>query len=135
MRTALLVRLVVACAFGVSAYVHLDLARGPWVAGGEVTLAGLFVADAVVAVAAGLWVLVHPTRAAWAVAVVVALVSLLALVSSTYVRLPGPGPLPVLYEPVWYADKAVAAVAAAAAALGAAVGLAVMRASRGRAVR
>jgi hypothetical protein len=124
MRTALLVRLVVACAFGVSAYVHLDLARGPWVAAGEVTLAGLFVADAVTALAAGLWVLVQPTRTSWAVALLVALASLLALLTSTYIRLPGPGPLPVLYEPVWYGEKAAAAIAAGIAALGSAIGLA-----------
>ena len=43
---------------------------------------------------------------------------------STYVRLPQVGPFPVLYEPFWYADKVVAAVAAAVALLGAAAGLA-----------
>lgn len=135
MSSLLLVRLLVACAFGVSAYVHLDLARGPWSAGGEITLAGLFVADAVAAVAAGAWVLVRPSRAAWAVALLVGLASLLALLLSTYVRLPGPGPLPVLYEPVWYAEKAVAAVAAGLAALGAALGLARTPAGRRGAVR
>lgn len=40
-------------------------------------------ADAVTAVAAGIWVLVRPTRAAWAVALLVALASLLALLLST----------------------------------------------------
>lgn len=135
MRTVLLLRLAVACAFGVSAYVHLDLARGPWTAGGEVTLAGLFVADAVAAVAAAGWVLVRPSRAAWAVALLVALVSLLALVLSTYVRLPGPGPLPVLYEPVWYPEKVVAAVAAGVASLGSAAGLARALAERRRTLR
>ena len=135
MRTALLVRLVVACAFGVSAYVHLDLARGPWVAEGEVTLAGLFVADAVTAVAAGLWVLVRPTRPAWAAALLVALASLLALLVSTYARVPGPGPLPVLYEPVWYGEKVAAAVAAGVAVLGSAAGLVATLVARGRPVR
>jgi hypothetical protein len=135
MRVALLVRLVVACAFGVSAYVHLDLARGPWLAGGEVTLAGLFVADAVTAVAAAVWVVVRPTRAAWGGALLVAVASLLALLASTYTRLPAPGPLPVLYDPVWYGEKAVAAVAAGVAALGSAVGLVVGLTAPGRAVR
>lgn len=135
MRTVLLLRLLVACAFGVSAYVHLDLARGPWSAGGEVTLAGLFVAGAVAAIAAGAWVLARPTRAAWAVALLVALASLLALLLSTWVRLPGPGPLPVLHEPVWYAEKVVAAVAAGLAALGSVAGLALRLAERRRAVR
>ena len=48
----------------------------------------------------------------------------LALVLSTYVRLPSVGPFPVLYEPVWYADKVVAAVAAGVALLAALAGLA-----------
>ena len=43
---------------------------------------------------------------------------------STYVRLPQVGPFPVLYEPVWYTDKVVAAVAAGVALLGALAGLA-----------
>lgn len=135
MRTALLLRLLVTCAFSVSAYVHLDLARGPWTADGEVTLAGLFVADAVTAVATAVWVLVRPTRTAWAVALLVGLASLIALLLSTHVRLPGPGPLPVLYEPIWYPEKAVAAVAAGTAALGAAVGLALALPRAGRVVR
>ena len=122
--STVLLRLVVAVAFAVSAFVHVDLAQGPWVAAGEVTLAGLFVADAVAAVLAGAWVLVRPSRTAWAVAVLVGVASLLALLVTTWVKVPGPGPLPTVYDPFWYTDKAVAAVAAGLAAAGAAVGLA-----------
>jgi hypothetical protein len=53
----------------------------------------------------------------------VAAASFAALVLSTYVRLPSVGPFPVLYEPFWYADKVVAAVAAGVALLAALAGL------------
>ena len=118
------VRVLTAVALAVSAYVHLDLSSSPYAAGGQLTLGALFLAQAVVAAVVALWVLVRPSRAAYAVAAVVAAASFLALVLSTYVRLPQVGPLPVLYEPVWYADKAVAAVAAGVALLAALGGLA-----------
>ena len=116
------VRVLTAVALAVSAYVHLDLSSSPYAAGGQLTLGALFLAQAVVAAVVALWVLVRPSRAAYAVAAVVAAASFLALVLSTYVRLPQVGPLPVLYEPVWYADKAVAAVAAGVALLAALAG-------------
>ena len=126
-RAPLLLRLLVAIAFGVSAYVHVDLAQGPKVAAGEVTLAGLFLADAVAALLVAAWVLVRPSTLAWAVAVVVGASSLLALLVSTWVQVPGPGPLPTVYDPLWYADKVVAAVSAGVAAAGAAAGLVTAR--------
>lgn len=116
-------RVLVPLALVVSALVHLDVAQGPRYAAGEVTVAGLFVADAVAALLAGAWVLLRPSRPAWAFAAVVAVSSLLAVVVSTYVRIPGPGPLPVVYDPAWYGDKVVAALAAGLAAVGAAAGL------------
>jgi hypothetical protein len=121
--TGLVVRLLTAAALAVSAYVHVDLSSSPWYAGGQLTLGALFLGQAVVAAAVALWVGLRPSRAAYAAAAVVAAVSLLALVLSTYVRLPQVGPFPVLYEPVWYADKVVAAVAAGVALPAALAGL------------
>ena len=119
-----MIRLLTAVALVVSAYVHLDLSSSPYWAGGQLTLGALFLGQAVVAAAVAVWVLVRPVRPAFAAAAVVAAASLVALVLSTYVRLPQVGPLPVLYEPFWYAAKAVAAVAAGVAVLAAAAGLA-----------
>ncbi len=121
--TGLGVRLLTAAALAVSAYVHLDLSTSPYYAAGQLTLGALFLGQAVLAVAVAGWVLVRPSRASWAAAAVVAAASLLALVLSTYVRLPSVGPFPVLYEPFWYADKVVAAVAAGVALLSALAGL------------
>jgi hypothetical protein len=122
--TALAVRLLTAVALAVSAYVHLDLSSSPYYAGGQLTLGALFLAQSVVAAVVALWVAVRPSRAAYAAAAAVAAASFVALVLSTYVRLPSVGPFPILYEPVWYADKVVAAVAAGVALLAALAGLA-----------
>ncbi len=118
------VRLLTVVALAVSAYVHVDLSSSPYYAGGQLTLGALFLGQAVVAGLVALWVLVRPSRAAYAPAAVVAAASFAALVLSTYVRLPQVGPFPVLYEPFWYADKVVAAVAAGVALLAALAGLA-----------
>ena len=120
----LAVRLLTAAGLAVSAYVHVRLSSSPYYAGGQLTLGALFLAQAVVAAVVALWVLARPSRAAGVAALVVAVASFLALVVSTYVRLPSAGPFPVLYEPFWYADKVVAAVAAAVAGLAATAGLA-----------
>lgn len=112
-----------AAALLVSAWVHVDLAEPPWYADGQVTLAALFLAQAVVAALVALWLLVRPGRAALAAAALVGLGSLAALVASVYVRVPSLGPLPVLYEPFWYAAKVTAAVAAAVAAAAALLAL------------
>ena len=115
-------RWLTAAALLVSAYLHWDLSGSPYYAAGQITLSGLFLAQAVVAVVVAVWVALRPEPLAVLAALAVAAASLLALVLSVYVRLPSFGPFPVLYEPVWYGDKVAAAVAAAvatAAALGA----------------
>ena len=120
---SLVLRGVAALALAVSAYVHVELATGPLVADGQVTLAGLFIAQAVAAALAAVWVVVRGTRLAWVVTGGVGLASLLALVVTVYVLVPSIGPLPAMYEPFWYPDKVVAAVAAALAAAAALVAL------------
>lgn len=126
-RAAPVLRLLVAVPLGVSAYLHFDIAQGPVLNDGKVTLAGLFSAQAVIATLVGLWVLARGDRVAVAAGGVVALGSLVALVASVYVRIPAIGPFPVLYEPIWYDEKVVAAVAAAVAAAAAFFTLARLR--------
>ena len=121
---ALVLRVLGAAALAVSAYLHVHLATGPKITDGEITLAGLFLAQAVVATLVAVWVLVLGDRLAWLAAAVVGVASLGALVLSVYVEIPSIGPFPTLYEPVWYADKVVAAVSAAVAAVVALLALA-----------
>ena len=120
-------RWLAAIALAVSAYLHWDLASSPYYADGQITLAGLFVAQAVVAALVAIWVAVRAETLAVLAALAVAAGSLVALVLSVYVKIPSIGPLPVLYEPVWYADKVAAAVAAAVATAAALAALAVRR--------
>lgn len=120
---AWVLRLLTAGALGASAYLHLALAQGPLAGGGQVTVAGLFLAQAVVAMLVALAVLLRPSRAVWVLAAVVALGSLAALLLSVYVRIPAMGPFPALYEPSWYPDKVFAAGAAALATITALGGL------------
>ena len=122
-----------AAALAVSAYVHVDLAAGPLVADGQITLAGLFVGQAVAASLCALWVLARGSRPAWLVSGLLALASVGALVLSVYVLVPSIGPLPAMYEPFWYPAKVLAAGAAAVAALAALAALLLERRAAGSA--
>lgn len=114
---------VAALALLVSAYIHIDLASGPPVADGQVTLAGLFIAQAIAATLAALWVGARGSILAWLLTGGIGLASLTALVVSVYVLVPSIGPLPAMYEPSWYAEKLIAAAAAAVAAVASLVAL------------
>lgn len=114
---AIVLRVLGAAALAVSGWLHYDLATGPLVSDGQVTLAGLFIAQAVVAGLVALWVLVRGDRLCWVAVLLVGVASLVALVLSVYVKIPSIGPFPALYEPLWYAEKVVAAVSAGAAAI------------------
>jgi hypothetical protein len=118
-RTGLGLRILGALALGYSAYLHFRIAaeRPPLFADGQVTLSGLFVAQAVAASVVSLWVLLRGRRLAWLAFTLVALGSLAALVASVYIQIPSIGPFPVIYEPLWYTDKYLAAGAAAVASL------------------
>lgn len=123
-RAGIAVRALVAVPLAVSAYLHYDLAAGPLAGDGKITLAGLFIAQAVVATIVLLWLLVRGERVALIAGALVGLGSLAALVLSTYVEIPAIGPMPAIYEPIWYAEKVVAAAAAGFGGLMALMGLA-----------
>ncbi len=118
-----LVRLVAATALAVVAGVHLHLAPGYALVGDQVTQGDLFRAQAAVAAVVALALVVRPTRTVWLVAAAVGVASLLAVVVTVYVAVPALGPLPRIFEPVWYVEKAVSAAAAGTASLAALLGL------------
>ena len=128
----LALRGVATLALVVSAFIHIDLASGPLVADGRITLAGLFILQAIAAAVAALWVLARGSRLAWLVTGGVGLASLTALLVSVYVLVPSIGPLPAVYEPFWYAEKVVAASAAAGAVVAALVALLLQRPAESR---
>jgi hypothetical protein len=113
----LLLRVSVAAALVVTAVIHLQLAPGYQQAPHEGIGQGtLFRVQAVASVAAALYVLLRATRPAYLIAALTALSALVAVVLTRYVPLPAIGPLPAMYEPVWYPVKTLSAVAEALAA-------------------
>ena len=115
-------RVGVASALVVDAVVHWRLAQGYGVAfpggiGGD----AVFRIEAVVALLAAVFVLYNGSRAAWGAAFLVLASAFLAVVLYRYVEIPQLGPIPSMYEPIWYREKTIsAAVEGAGAALAAA---------------
>ncbi|MHC5560699.1 hypothetical protein [Kocuria sp. U4B] len=113
----LVLRVLIAAGLVLTAVIHLQLAPGyqqvPHDGIGQGTL---FRLQAVASLAAALYVLVRGTRPAYLNAAAVALSALAAVVLTRYVPLPAIGPLPAMYEPVWYPAKTLSAVAEAVVA-------------------
>ena len=110
--------LVTVIGLAVDAYVHFDLANQFDVVGGGLTQGLLFRVEAVAAVVTALIVLVLGRhRWACAPAFVVAVSALGAILLYRYVDIGQLGPLPDMYDPAWYPEKALAAVAEAIATI------------------
>lgn len=118
-------RLLTAAALLVDAVVHIHLAPG-YQAGSPqgIGQGTLFLLESGAAVLAALAVLVRGSRAAYAFAFLVALSAFAAVVVYRYVDLPAFGPFPAMYEPVWYFEKSLSAVAEGAATVFAGLGVA-----------
>lgn len=123
-------RICVASALAVDAVVHWDLAEGYGIAfpagiGGE----AVFRIEAVVAVVVAVLVVATGSRPAWALAFGVLASAFAAVILYRYVEVPQIGPIPSMYEPIWFSDKAVSAIAEGIGATLAMVGLATYRRS------
>ncbi len=117
-------RVLTALALFIDAGVHIYLAPGYQAASpGGIGQGNLFYLESAAAVLAALWVLFRGSRASFALALVVALSAFVAVVLYRYVDIPAFGPFPAMYEPVWFLEKSLSAVAEGAGALLAAVGL------------
>ena len=110
----LLVALTVA-GLAVDAFVHFWLASTYDAVQGTVSQGTLFRVEALVAILAAVLLLVRPGRLTAALAALVAGGGLVALVLYRYVDVGQIGPLPDMYEPLWYAKKSWTAVAQAVA--------------------
>jgi hypothetical protein len=118
-----LLRLLTTAGLAIDVYVHWHLAPGfdglkgsgsPRVSQGE-----LFRVEATAALLAMVLVLLVRGRAAAAVAFLVAAGGLAAVLLYRYVDVGALGPLPDMYDPTWYTEKTLSAVAEAIAALAA----------------
>ncbi|NMM25243.1 MAG: hypothetical protein HHJ11_17510 [Phycicoccus sp.] len=115
--------LVVAAGLGVDAYVHWHLAPGfdgvTGTASPQISQGQLFRVETVLALIAMVLVVVTRRRLAAMVALLIAAGGLGAVLLFAYVDVGGWGPLPKMYDPFWYPEKIISAVAEAVAALGA----------------
>jgi hypothetical protein len=107
----------------VDAVVHLQLAANYQLAApGGIGQGNLFRIEAVLAVLALLVVLCTGSRLGYVAAFGVAAGGLAALLAYRYFQLPAFGPVPAMYEPVWFFKKSLTAIAEAVTAVAAAAG-------------
>lgn len=129
--TNIALRLLVTAALVTDAVVHIRLAPGYQLANpGGIGQGNLFYLEAGAAILVALYVLVRGSRLAFFAALLVAGSALAAVLLSRYVDLPAIGPIPAMYEPIWFFEKTLSAVAEGLGALLAIVGLAAGRRAR-----
>jgi hypothetical protein len=122
---ALVLRVLVAAALAVDAVVHLQLASNYQLAApAGIGQGNLFRIQAAIAIAVGLYVLVAGNRTAYAAAFLVTASALAAVLVYRYIDVPAMGPIPSMYEPLWFFQKSLSAIAEGAGAVLAACGVA-----------
>ena len=126
----IVLRGLVAAGLAVDAAVHADLAPIYTGIHASISEATLFRIEAGVSAAAALLVLTIGRRVGFGAAFAVAASALGAILLYRYVDVGRLGPLPNMYEPAWFGEKSLAALAEAGATALAAVGL--FRAFRAR---
>jgi len=100
----------------VDGYVHVNLASNyELIKTSTLSQADLFRVEAAVAIVAALLLVVRPRRYTAAIAAVVAGSALSVLLLYRYTDIGPLGPIPSMYEPIWYTKKIVAAFAEGAA--------------------
>ncbi|TXN32335.1 hypothetical protein [Lacisediminihabitans profunda] len=121
-------RLLVAAALVTDAAVHILLAPGYQLANpGGIGQGNLFYLESAAAVLVALYVLIRGSRPAYFLALVVTASALAAVLISSLVRLPAIGPIPSMYEPIWFFEKTLTTVVEGVGAVLALVGLIVGR--------
>jgi hypothetical protein len=124
-------RLLAAAALAIDAYTHADLAPDYDAITNSISQGDLFRIEAGVASLAALLLMISGSRIVWAFAFLVLASGLGALLLYRYVNVGELGPLPNMYEPVWYPEKSTAAIAEAAGVVITIVGFIVGKGKRG----
>jgi hypothetical protein len=124
----MVLRVLIALGLAIDAYVHFVMAPNYQLAfPGGMGGGTLFRIQAVVAILAALYVLIRGSRLSYAIAALVALSAFAAVVLSVYIQLPQIGPIPAMYEPLWFFEKSLSAVAEGIAGVLAVVGFFLVR--------
>lgn len=119
--------LIVVAGLVVDAYVHFHLASDySGVKTSTLSQGDLFRAEGALAVIAAVILLVRPRRYSAAFALLVAAGGTAAVLVYRYVNVGGFGPVPNMYEPIWYGEKTLSVWAEGIAALAALVLLVAM---------
>jgi hypothetical protein len=119
-KTALIV--IVVAGLAIDAYVHFNLASNyELIKTSTLSQADLFRVEGAVAIVAAVLLSIRPRRYTAGIAAVVAGSALLVLLLYRYNDIGQLGPIPSMYEPVWYTKKTVAAFAEGAALIAAVV--------------
>jgi hypothetical protein len=119
-----LLRVLTAAGLAIDAYVHADLAPDYDPVRKSVSQGELFRIEAALASLAALLILAYARRLTWLPALLTAGGGLAALLIYRYVNLGTLGPLPNMYEPVWFPEKTATTIAQAVATVTALGGLA-----------
>lgn len=132
-----LLRVLTAAGLAIDAYVHADLASTYDPVRHSISQGDLFRIEAAASALAALLILVSAHRAVWAFAFLVAASGLGAILLYRYIDVGTLGPLPNMYEPLWYPKKTTAAIAEGVATVTALAGLVqeVLRTTGGRVVQ
>lgn len=129
----LVLRIAIAVCLVVDAVVHLQLAGNyDRAASGGIGAGNLFRIEAAAAILVALYVLLSGSRWSYGAAAVVALSAFVAVVLYRYVDVPAIGPIPSMYEPIWFPQKTLTAVAEGLGGVLAVYGLAVLGRRSGR---
>lgn len=118
------IRLITVAGLIVDAVIHLQLASVyQQAAPAGIGQGNLFRIEAGLAILVAGYLLLRGDRLAYAAAFAVGASGLAAVLLYRYVDVPAVGPIPSMYEPLWFAKKTATAVAEAIAAVAALVGL------------
>lgn len=106
-------RVLVTACLVTDAVVHLRLASQYALASasGHLSEGLLFRVESIAALVVALLVLVVGNRVVYAAAFIVAGSAFLAVMLFRYVDIPAFGPIPSMYEPIWFRQKTVSAIA------------------------
>lgn len=113
----LLLCVLAAAGLVVDGYVHFNLAAGFDAVGSTITQGALFRVQAVLAMLAALLILLMGRAWVYLGVFLIAASALGAVVQSVYIDIGSFGPLPNMYEPVWYPDKTYSAIGEGVAAV------------------
>lgn len=107
-----LLRIVTAAALVIDAVVHFRLASDYQLAfPGGIGGGTVFRIEATVAVIAAIFVLLRGSRTSYVIAFLVTASALGAVLLYRYVEVPAFGPIPSMYEPIWFYEKSLSAIA------------------------